>query len=62
MVEKHDANLEAKIDANLEAKISTYLEVKHGANWDAKVIEKTDPILDVNSDSNMVLSTIKIWC
>ena len=31
---------EAKIGANLEEKIGTYLEVKHGAKWDAKVVEK----------------------
>ena len=47
-----------KLVQNLEAKIGTYLEVKHGAKWDAKVVEKMDAILD----ANMVLLRMKIWC
>ena len=34
--------------SNLEAKIDTYLEVRHGAKWDAKVVEKMDAILDAH--------------
>ena len=56
MVEKHDVKKE-KNGANLEAKIDTYLEVKHGAKWDAKVVEKMDAILD----ANMVLLGMQIW-
>ena len=41
----------------MEVKIVTYLEVKHGAKWDAKVVEKMDVILD----ANMVLLRMKIW-
>ena len=57
MVAKHDA----KIGANLEVKMDTYLEVKHGAKWDAKVVEKMDAILDANLDANMVLLRMQIW-
>ena len=53
MVAKHDAKKEEKIGVNLEAKIDTYLEVKHGAKWDAKVVEKMD--------ADMVLLRIQIW-
>ena len=38
----------------------TYLEVKHGAKWDAKVVEKMDAILDANLDANMVLLRMQI--
>ena len=34
-------------------KIGTYLEVKHGAKWDAKVVEKMDATLDFNFNANM---------
>ena len=47
---------ETKIGANLEATIGPCLEVKHGAKWDAKVVEKMDAILD----GNMVLLRMKI--
>ena len=57
VVAKHVARKEAKIGANLEAKIGTYLKVKHGKKWDAKVVAKLDPILDVN----MVLLRMQIW-
>ena len=41
-------------------KIVTYLEVKHGAKWDAKVVEKLDAILDATFDANMVLLRMQI--
>ena len=47
--------------ANLEAKVGTYLEVKHGAKWDAKVVEKMDAIVDAMLDSKMVLLRMQIW-
>ena len=62
MVAKHDAKKEEKIGANLEATIHTCLEVKHGAKWNAKVVEKMDALLYVNLDANMVLLRMKIWC
>ena len=54
MVAKHNAKKEAKIGANLE--------VKHGAEWDDKVVEKMDAILDANLDANMVILRMQIWC
>ena len=52
----HGANDEAK--HGIDAKVV----VKHGAKWDAKVVEKMDVILDSNLDANMVLLRMQIWC
>ena len=42
-------------------KIGAYLEVKHGAKWDAKVVEKMDAIVDAMLDAKMVLLRMQIW-
>ena len=61
LVAKDDEKKEETIHANLELKIDTYWEVKHGAKWDAKVVEKMDAILDASLDANMALLRMQIW-